>query len=476
MLNLLSTVSGYFSRSLILGAFLPMIIFVLCFILFAYPLFPAGFNPFLQLSLLETEWKFLSVSLVIVIFSGLLYNLNNPLIRHYEGYPWKDTCFGKFLTNKKKEKFKTLKAQEDGIRSLLIAIKGGTDKLLRIQTARKINLWRENAPWSLKRNIPENLNTKEEWLNFHSEIQQKWQTLSRRLSREFPSNESLILPTVLGNVVRNFEYYPDKEYGIDAIALYPRLVAKIDKDYAAVMDEAKISFDFMVNSSFLNLFLTILLFLSGLVFLKPFDTFYSLFIWLSEIIGFFSLSVLFYKGAINQAYIWGETVKSAFDLNRNSLLEQLGYTQKPKTKLEERALWREISTQMLDGDPRKGPTLVYQSASPDPTGAVGTPADIKLTVLKSLKQLNGNLCQVVIIVTNNDNSNKPVEKTVLTDTAPDGWLYQYGSARLFEDGGVTGLPIEVTGINPYRFPIGDIAHNTKKTISFELLYFKKVEE
>lgn len=462
-----------------------MIIFVVFFILFCYPLFPTDFKPFLQLNETETEWKVLSVSLLVIILSGLLYNLNNPIIRLYEGYPWKDTFFGELMMTRQKEKFKKLKAQDDGIRSLLIALKGATDNLNRFRIVRKIKLWREFAPRSLRKQIPANLSyKKEDWLQLYSDIKQKWQTLSRRLSREFPSNENLILPTKLGNVVRCFEYYPDREYGIDAITLYPRIVAKIDKDYAAVMDEAKTSFDFMVNSSFLNLFLAVLLILTGLVFRFPFENYYSLFIWLLEIIVFFSFFILCYQGAINRAYIWGETVKSAFDLYRTSLLEQLGYQQKPKTKLNERDLWREISTQMLDGDPYKGPKLVYQTDSNEKpaalTEAFGTPADLKLSVLKSLKQINGNLLKVVIEISNQNEPNqteptKTVIKAILVDTAPAGWLYHHGSAKLFADG-APEQPIEVTGINPYSFPIGDFASQTKKTVSFDLLYFKRTED
>jgi len=479
MLNLLSTVSGYFSRSLILGAFLPTIIFVALFVLLGYPLFPSEFSLFLRLNLLETEWKLLSLTFVTIVFSGLLYNLNNPLIRLYEGYPWKETWFGEWLTKRKRKEFCRLKAYEKGVQTLLIMI-DDADAMLKQEATAKINGWLADSPRSLKNTLRKSLKSTYEkesnWQALYAAINGKWEHLSRRIIKEFPEKEGLILPTVLGNIIRSFEYYPEREYKIDAVTLYPRLVAKIDKEYAIIIDDAKTSFDFMVNSSFLSATTVFLLVISGIGFGKPFITTTSILVWLIEIGFFLCLAIAFYKGAIKHAFIWGETVKSAFDLYRNSLLEHLGFTQVPTTKMEERELWNEISLQMIDGDPTSGPpTLIYREAAQPATQASGMPEDVKLSVLKSATQVSDNLYRVIITVSNDDKSKKQVKKIGLTDTVPSGWLYRHGSARLFEEGS-PGASIVISGINPYSFTVGSLVYNQKKTVSYEILFLKKGEE
>jgi hypothetical protein len=65
---------------------------------------------------------------------------------------------------------------------------------------------------------------------------------------------------------------------------------------------------------------------------------------------------LFYLMMVGRAATWGEKVKGAFDLYRRPLLAQLAYQVVPKTLGEERALWIDISQQVVFGDsPRVRP-------------------------------------------------------------------------------------------------------------------------
>src|SRR5438552_2100476 len=97
MNNLLSTVSGYFSRALILGAFLPAVIFVTLFLLFVAPNISAEMQFMQQLRNLDPEWKVFSSIFATVVLSGLLFNLNIPHVRLYEGYPWRETLIGEWM-------------------------------------------------------------------------------------------------------------------------------------------------------------------------------------------------------------------------------------------------------------------------------------------------------------------------------------------------------------------------------------------
>lgn len=479
MTGLLTTISGYFSRSLILGTFLPTVIFAVFFILTIYPFFPANFGLFLYLSSLATEWKLLSITFITIVLSGLLFNLNTPLIRLYEGYPWKDTWYGKWLTKQKIKKYCELSEQAKGWKTLLIFFKK-TQSSNKTDALNIVKKHISGAPFSLrykyKKSLEDICGKTADEEKIYSYINTKRTVLDRRLLLEYPLKTGLILPTKLGNVIRSFESYPEREYKMDSITLYPRLIAVIDKEYKAIIDDAKTSFDFMLNCSFLSGLMAFLLIVAGTYFGTPFKTNNLLLMWLGEIGFFLSLSIISYTGAINQAFAWGETVKSSFDLYRNSLLEQLGYKDIPTTKKEERDLWDAISLQMIDGDPRRGVKLAYQESAPvtpPPTYAVGTPKQIKLTVLKSLKPINDSKYEVILEVSNEDKSEKDVSEVVLVDTVPEGWIYHFNSSKLFEDAAASRpQPIRVTGVNPYSFSIGDLRWNQKKLVRYKIIRFK----
>jgi len=44
--------------------------------------------------------------------------------------------------------------------------------------------------------------------------------------RDFPWRESLVLPTRLGNIIRSFEFYADREYGRDSVSILVALNAE----------------------------------------------------------------------------------------------------------------------------------------------------------------------------------------------------------------------------------------------------------
>jgi len=93
----LSAISGQFTRSLVLGALFPAAIFVLLWLSFVAPLLPPGFAiPAPQL--LGQEWGMLSVTFATLVLTGLLYNLDVPLMQLYEGYPWQHSLLGKWRT------------------------------------------------------------------------------------------------------------------------------------------------------------------------------------------------------------------------------------------------------------------------------------------------------------------------------------------------------------------------------------------
>jgi len=219
--SLLSSISTQLAvRSITLGTFFPVVLLAALNILFVGPLvdWPALQKHFEKLATGEDKWSVVALTLIVVAITGILYNLNTPIIRLYEGYPWKDSLIGSFFKARKIKQFleaKDLQTALRGIGRKLQQAKPRDTALLKIASAR--------------------------------------QPLAALLNNQFPDRVDLVLPTRFGNVVRSFERYPTIAYGMDAIALWPRLVAKIETNLAASLDETKTSLDFMLHCSFLSL-------------------------------------------------------------------------------------------------------------------------------------------------------------------------------------------------------------------------------
>lgn len=483
MTNLFSTVSGFFSRALILGAFLPTVIFVTFFIWFVVPYLPADFWLVEQLKTSGTEWQIISITFFSIVVSGLLFNLNDSLIRVYEGYPWRKSWLGQRRIGFYQRKFRKLDGQRKGIRALVREMTRADDNKKR-EIAKELGRFLEEpAGLSLKKHPFNELmkdcvdGAEENWDVWVKKLRQQRDLFDREFLTNYPGKEGLVLPTVLGNRIRSFEYYPDREYGIDAIALYPRLIAKIDKDYAGIIDDAKTSFDFMINSSFLSFLLAFVLIVTGLLVDILGQSLASQLIWICKIVFFLVLSIFAYKGAIIRVSAWGETVKSAFDLYRSSLLQQLGYLDLPKNKKSERELWKNISVQMIYSDLPEGPGVDYDELAPPPASAptfvTGAPAGINLTVLKSVEYLeNENIYRVSLSIRNEDPENRDAKEIILTDSLSTEMFLKTGSAKI-SGGGANSKPVKVTGANPYRFEIEDLKHNKEKVVIYEALSINK---
>ncbi len=65
-------------------------------------------------------------------------------------------------------------------------------------------------------------------------------------------------PTRLGNLIASYESYPSTRYGIDAIFVWPRLWASLDKDLREALDSSQAQADSALYTSFTFYFLGIL--------------------------------------------------------------------------------------------------------------------------------------------------------------------------------------------------------------------------
>src|ERR1700722_4584163 len=109
MTSLLSSLSGEFTKSLLLGTFLPVVVFVVLGLAIGLPLLPPNLMLLEEFKVLEKEWLTIAASFLAVLIAGLLYNLNIPRIRLYEGYLWKSSLFGQFFCSRKSKERKRLR-------------------------------------------------------------------------------------------------------------------------------------------------------------------------------------------------------------------------------------------------------------------------------------------------------------------------------------------------------------------------------
>jgi hypothetical protein len=417
-LNIISAISGHFGKDLVLGAFLPAVMFLLLFFTFVSPLLPGDSISIPALEFLDNDKELVSFFIMALILAGLIYNFSGPIIRFYEGYPWKRSLLGKALSSIHSKKLIDYQTRFEGYHALLQA-------------------------------------------NQDPFIAEEWTNINRILNYEYPERPNLVLPTRLGNVIRSFERYSSRQYNIESIDLWPRLQGIIDKEYASTLDDALGSLRFLLNLSFLSGILAILILVIG-AWSPPQNDFLGKVILPSSILAV--LSYFFYYVSIPQAKRWGALFRGAFDLYRWDLLEKLGYTNKPKDRVEERELWSAISLQNIYGDRligmgRREPRISYCTPvargdqllpEKDPS-AFYTHSINYLKVAKGIQlSENGTGTIVFISVRSNDQKYGKVGKIEVVDYIPEEFDYLWNSAKC------EGRSVSVSGVNPIRFTISGI--------------------
>ncbi len=382
MTSIFSAISGQFGRAFMIAALLPAALFVLALQRFVFP-----------------QWQLAELGTAAAVVAGLLHVLNTPIVRLYEGYPWMNGAIGKWRIARHRRKLQESIDGRVAAREARVALRSIDPELAaRLQSA-------QNA-------------------------------MAARVFNDYPLPGS-VLPTHLGNVIRSFENYPRRQYGIWAVTLFPRFVAKIPKEFAAVLDDAKTRLDVLLHLSFLSFVFSLIALVTS--------TAESL---VCIVIGVV-LSAMFYAASIGRASEWGQLVRASFDLYRWDVLRDLGFTAKPATMLEERALWNEISRQLAFGDTLAGADLTYDNRS-----AV-TPSLPELRVTRGITPLDRDRRRVTVRVQNA--GDQPVAAVSIMEIVPADNEYVWGSAT-----------VEVSGTNPYRFAIGDLAAKASVEITYEI--------
>lgn len=424
MTGLLDTISGHLAKPLVVGSLLPVLLFGSAL----FVLNGSDPNAFIQpeylVAGLTAEWKLAVAGLAALAVAGLLHVLNRPLIRWYEGYPWKETYLGRMRTARHRRRFQTVSRLWRGLRTVVYA----ADKLSRASTT-------PGSPVTLLR---------EEIVL----LRDRWRKAGDSIMADYPEREQLILPTRLGNVIRCFERYPRQQYGMVAVTLYERLLGVADKTFASAIESQRSLFSLMLNSSFLSFCLGGLVLLRGLLDPAFLYTASGLVSWLCVVAVLLVVAYAAYAGAIGQARAWGGLIRTAFDLYRRPLLVALGYARVPLTLQEERALWRRISQQILFGDT---PQFLHPLFASSRLAVRCQPADVLLEASKSLLAATADEIEVQLTIRHAaKDASSSAFSIVVTDVLPDEWVYKHGTL------GGSGSPAVISGSNPYSFAVDDL--------------------
>lgn len=165
------------------------------------------------------------------------------------------------------------------------------------------------------------------------------------LDREFPPYLANVLPSRFGNAIRAFESHAYKRWGLDTVAVWPRIEALLEEREAELNADARGEVAFFVNSLLLSAVSGLILtadeianeplgWPAFLVYALPFIAVYPL-----------------YRGASSAANRWGSAVRASTDLHRLTLYEKLGVRRPTSFDDERTAIAPAVNEALVFGYP-----------------------------------------------------------------------------------------------------------------------------
>jgi hypothetical protein len=144
-------------------------------------------------------------------------------------------------------------------------------------------------------------------------------------ANSYPRDLTRILPTQLGNALRNFEDSTGRQYGLRILPIAPHLHLIAPSRHLDYLEDAREDMDSAIRICTVGLVATALT--VGFLMTKG--------LWLLWAVLPYSVSYLSYKGAVSAAQGYGAVVASVLDLDRFLLYKELGLNS-PKDSDEER--------------------------------------------------------------------------------------------------------------------------------------------
>lgn len=260
-----------------------------------------------------------------LMLSYMLYAINYPLTRLFEGYRWRETAFGQWL--------------EDRMRNRLLDIR---------REATELAVWIQSfsASHKIDPTNPDTAGLRPLELEWWRWANARLARLARRLDTYFPSEPEAVLPTALGCTIRAFEDYSRTRYGMDSVALWPRLVPILrEAGHLEFVTQEKAVLDFLMNTCLIIWFIGIECFLYGMIHGEWVIIFASIPLAIA-------ISLFIYYCMVLAARQWGTMVKVSFDLYRHDLRRALGLRALHSTP-DEYVRWRDVSVFLLQETRRR---------------------------------------------------------------------------------------------------------------------------
>jgi hypothetical protein len=161
-----------------------------------------------------------------------------------------------------------------------------------------------------------------------------------RLRTLYPTSKTPLLPTRLGNVLRAAEVRAGRRYGLDSVAVWPRLYPLLPDRVTAILEDQRGQMD--VAARFCAVF--------GVSAVVSLVLLWQYGWWLAVPAAALVLALLAYRAAVAAAIAYGVTVESAFDLHRFDLLRAL-HLPLPPDRNAERAAGEQLSKFLRQGVP-----------------------------------------------------------------------------------------------------------------------------
>ncbi len=296
-----SDVSKLFSREFVVGYFLPSVLFLITSAYMQELFQPSSSTNLTNLAIqFKDFWAFPAALFLGWILALILLAANSTLMRILEGYYFRGEVFLRF----ERWQFRKLKSKIDAIEKTYLQEMEKQDGVSTPTIA-------------------------------------QYKLLLAKYRTRFPPDEKDLLPTSFGNTIRAFEYYPLEMYGIDAIAIWPRIIALVSAEYRQDLSVAKSQLDLALNLFYLSLVI-IIQYAGYWVILRQLPL--PLLLIVTILIVWIS-----YHYAMSAACHWGELVKGVFDLYRIPLAKQLG-VKLGESWADEKKSWYSFSQSLLYWD------------------------------------------------------------------------------------------------------------------------------
>lgn len=318
--SFLDRLGGFLDRRFIFAYVIPALILLILVIGLLQGLFglQTTLNWWMHLEGQEQILLGAGTLLAVVLLSSILEMVTAPVVRLYEGY-WPEGRLTQIAVARQlkiKRKYRRtaqIQALNDRKKALKAALDAATDEEQKNLINRQI-------------------------MQIDEQKQVEDQRGYAAFFYTFPTDDDLLKPTRLGNVLVAAEEYSHQVYRLDAVLWWPRLSILLPEMVRVQIDTALTPMLTVLN---LSIIFTLSALTGGIIFARDQRWLLCVVILLAGL----WLAFMCYLAAINQAEVYGKLVRVAFDLYRHEILRQM-HIPVPDNVVDERLMW-DLLTQWL---------------------------------------------------------------------------------------------------------------------------------